>query len=54
MKLVLAEGCYMNRLAVQWFCGKKTDPEHENEKAIAWKKGQECLALVAVNCKECR
>ena len=54
MKLVLAEGCYMNRLAVQWFCGKKTDPEHENEKAIAWKKGQECLALVAVNCEECR
>ena len=51
MKLVLAEGCYMNRLAVQWFCGKKTDPEHENEKAIAWKKGQECLALVAANCK---
>lgn len=54
MKMALAEGCYMNRLAVQWFCDKRTNPEHEREKAIAWQKGQNCLALIPVNCREHR
>ena len=52
MKLVLAEGCYANRLAVSWFCNKVSDPTHEREKATAWQKGQDCLRLMPVNCKD--
>jgi len=53
MKLSLAEGCYANRLAVSWLCNKQTDPNHEREKAIAWQKGQDCLRLLPINCKDC-
>jgi RHS repeat-associated protein len=52
LKSSLFEGCYALRLADTWFCNKKTNPEHERERATAWQKGQECLRLIPVNCKD--
>ena len=54
MKLAWAEGCYVGRLAISWFCGKKSDPEHEKQKEMAWKKAQDCLALLSGGCEECQ
>lgn len=52
-KLQLAEGCYANRLAVGLFCGKRLDPQHERERALAWQKAQQCLAVLPPNCANC-